>query len=207
MQKPTTLHKEASKPRLKEKQQIVAGFVVFRRTTDGIKYLFLYRRGNYWNFPKGHFEKGEESLDAALRETEEETGLRRTELRIIPGFRGYERFHFRVGDERIHDTVILYLAETRQPNIRISPREHSGFAWFLYHDALSILGKKYVGTKHVLKQAHDFLHHKRKPAQKDQPQGVEKPQGERHSAQREPAPFPHHERRRHPRHPSRNQSQ
>ncbi len=155
---PLSREKEPTKPHLSEKKQVVAGFVVFRRTSDGVKYLLLYRRGNYWNFPKGHFEAGEDSMATALRETEEETGIRRSELRIIPNWKAYEQFHFRVGTERIHDTVILYLAETHQANVRIAPREHSGFAWFVYHDAISILGKKYVGTKRVLKQAHDFLH-------------------------------------------------
>lgn len=142
------------------KRQVVAGFVIFRRTSDGIKYLLLYRRGNYWNFPKGHFEQGEKSLDTALRETYEETGIRKSDLRIMPDFRTYERFYFRRGNQLIHDTVILYLAETHQVNVRISPREHSGFAWFLYNDAIRMLGNKYVGTKRVLKQAHDFLRSK-----------------------------------------------
>lgn len=139
------------------KRQVVAGFVIFRRTEDGIKFLLLYRRGSYWNFPKGHFEEGEQSLDTALRETREETGLGTHDLRIIPGFRGYEQFSFRQGDERIHDTVILYLAETHNPRVVISPREHSGFGWFTYHDALKTVGKKYVATKRVLKQADDFI--------------------------------------------------
>lgn len=142
------------------KKQVVAGFVIYRRTHDGIKFLLLYRRGNYWNFPKGHFELGETSLDTALRETEEETGIKRSELRIVPSFRAYERFTFERGEERIHDTVILYLAETHEAQVKISPREHSGFAWFLYHDALRVLGNKYVGTKRVLKKANDFLHRK-----------------------------------------------
>jgi len=139
------------------KKQVVAGFVIFRRTEDGPKYLFLYRRGQYWNFPKGHFELGETSLDTALRETKEETGLGKEDLRIIPGFRAYEKFYFDRGKERIHDTVILYLAETRNANVSISPREHSGFAWFLYHDALKTVGKQYAGTKRVLKLANDFI--------------------------------------------------
>ena len=139
------------------KRQVVAGFVIFHRTADGIKFLLLYRRGNYWNFPKGHFEAGETSLDTALRETEEETGIKKSELRIIPGFRAQEKFSFKSGKQTIYDTVILYLAESRQVNVRIAPREHSGFAWFLYNDAVRILGSKYVGTKRVLKQAQDFL--------------------------------------------------
>lgn len=152
-----TTPKESESHASRLKRQVVAGFVIFRRTHEGIKFLLLYRRGNYWNFPKGHFERGEKGLDTALRETEEETGLKKSDLRIISGFRTYERFYFRRGRELIHDTVILYLAETRNPNVRISPREHSGFAWFLYHDALKSMGNKYVATKRVLKQAHDFL--------------------------------------------------
>lgn len=139
------------------KQQIVAGFVVYRRTHEGIKFLLLYRRGTYWNFPKGHFEPGENSIDTALREVREETGLHKSDLRIIHGFRAYERFYFRVGKQGIYDTVILYLAETRRADIRILPREHSGFAWFTYPDALKALGNKYESTKKVLKQANDYI--------------------------------------------------
>lgn len=147
----------------KVKKQVVAGFIIYRRTREGVKFLLLYRRGNYWNFPKGHFEAGEKSLDTALRETEEETGLKKSELRIVPNFRAYEKFYFRRGEQKIFDTVILYLAETRNPRVIISPREHSGFAWFLYPDALRVLGGKYVGIRRILKEAHDFLHPARKP--------------------------------------------
>lgn len=165
--------KKIEKPHREErvKRQVVAGFVIFRKTEDGIKYLMLYRRGNYWNFPKGHFEAGEKSFDTAIRETEEETGLKKADLRIIPNFKAYERFSFQQGDERIHDTVILYLAETKQANVRISPREHSGYAWFLYADALRALGKKYVATKRVLKKAHDFLRGAGARRGKPHPQG------------------------------------
>lgn len=143
--------------KLSTKKQVVAGFVVYRRTTDGIKFLLLYKRGNYWNFPKGHFKPGERSIDTALRELEEETGIKKSELHIIPNFRGYEKFYFRVGNEGIYDTVILFLAETRKADIKIIPREHSGFGWFLYADACNIVGKKYVSTKNILKQSRDFL--------------------------------------------------
>jgi 8-oxo-dGTP pyrophosphatase MutT (NUDIX family) len=152
-------HEKGSAPpsSLVEKHQVVAGFVIFRRTSDGIKFLLLYKRGNYWNFPKGHFEEGETSFTTALRETEEETGIRRSELHIVPNFRAYERFTFRSGRERVHDKVILFLAETRKADVRIAPREHSGFAWFLYEDAVRIIPKKYEVTKRVLKQAYDFI--------------------------------------------------
>ncbi len=149
--------------RIPTKKQVVAGFVVYRKTTDGIKFLLLYRRGNYWNFPKGHFEPGERSIDTALRELEEETGIKKNELRIAPNFRAYERFYFKIGNQGIHDTVILFLAETHKAEIVLRPREHSGYGWFLYHDAMNVIGKKYVDTKKVLKQANDFLRPRRRP--------------------------------------------
>lgn len=143
--------------KLPPKKQVVAGFVIFRRTTDGIKFLLLYRRGSYWNFPKGHFKPGERTIDDALRELEEETGIKKSELRIVPNFRAYERFHFQVGNERIFDTVILFLAETHKAEIKIEPREHSGYGWFLPRDASSVIGKKYEDTRKVLRQANTFL--------------------------------------------------
>lgn len=153
---PVRLPIEASE-KLPTKKQVVAGFIVYRRTSDGIKFLLLYRRGNYWNFPKGHFEPGERDIDTALRELEEETGIKKNELRIVPNFRTYERFYFKVGNQGIYDTVILFLAETHKAEVSIEPREHSGFGWFLYNDALNVVGKKYVDTRKVLKQANDFL--------------------------------------------------
>ncbi len=147
---------------LPPKKQVVAGFVIFRRTVDGIKYLLLYKRGAYWNFPKGHFKPGERSIDTALRELEEETGIKKNDLHILPNFRAYERFHFQVGSQRIYDTVILFLAEARNAEVRIEPREHSGFAWFLYPDAISTVGKKYADVTRVLRQAKSFLEERRR---------------------------------------------
>jgi 8-oxo-dGTP pyrophosphatase MutT (NUDIX family) len=51
-----------------------AGAVVFRRTERG-PLLLLLRAYKNWDFPKGMIEPGETELDAARRETAEETGL------------------------------------------------------------------------------------------------------------------------------------
>ncbi len=163
------------------KKQVVAGFVIFRRTTDGLKFLLLYRRGQYWNFPKGHFEEGETKFDVALRELEEETGLKKTDLRIIPNFRAYERYHFKVDNQRIHDTVILFLAETHKAEITIRPREHSGYAWFLAQDAIATIGKKYEDVARVLRQAKGFLEHRRRPQPQQQSNPERKPQPQPHA--------------------------
>jgi len=51
-----------------------AGVVVVRRNGDGWRVLLL-RVYNYWDFPKGRVEVGESAIDAARRETREETTL------------------------------------------------------------------------------------------------------------------------------------
>ena len=139
----------------KAKREITAGFIVYRPTSEGIKFLILYHRGNYWNFPKGHIEAEEKSLAAALRETREETGLKQPELKIIPGFKTYEKFYFKKKGEGIFKIVIFYLAKTNQRQVNIS-FEHSGFGWFLYRDAMKILGK-YKDSQRVLRQAYEFI--------------------------------------------------
>src|SRR5437870_6993855 len=56
-----------------------AGAVVFRRTERGPRLLVLRAYKN-WDFPKGMIEPGESELEAARRETAEETGLTNLEF-------------------------------------------------------------------------------------------------------------------------------
>jgi 8-oxo-dGTP pyrophosphatase MutT (NUDIX family) len=46
---------------------------------DEDRILMIFRRG-YWDLPKGKLDKGEKLEDCALREVEEETGLKNTKL-------------------------------------------------------------------------------------------------------------------------------
>jgi predicted NUDIX family NTP pyrophosphohydrolase len=61
-----------------------AGLVLYRRTPDGLRILLGHMGGPYyakkdqgaWSIPKGLIEEGEDPLDAAFRECEEELGFR-----------------------------------------------------------------------------------------------------------------------------------
>ncbi len=54
-----------------------AGGVVWRRAGDGIAIAIAHRpRYDDWSLPKGKLDPGERWEDGALREVEEETGLR-----------------------------------------------------------------------------------------------------------------------------------
>ncbi len=139
----------------KARRVISAGVIVFRRTREGIKFLILYHGRNYWNFPKGKLEQSERSYQAALREVQEETGLKPAELKIVGNFKAFERFFYRRGKERIFKVVILYLAETRQPYIRVS-HEHEGYGWFSFAESRRVL-HRYQDSIKILQKAHNFI--------------------------------------------------
>ena len=66
-------------PLCDEPQVRAAGGVVLRDGIDGVEVLVVHRpRYDDWSLPKGKLDPGESWEDAALREVEEEIGLRCT---------------------------------------------------------------------------------------------------------------------------------
>jgi 8-oxo-dGTP pyrophosphatase MutT (NUDIX family) len=156
----TGMSQQARKPadnkNTNREKEISAGAIVFRRTKEGPRFLVLYHRGAYWNFPKGKIEKEEKSFQAAVRETREETGLAAKDLKFAPNFKTREQFAFHRNKQKVFKVVIFYLAETKNPRIVISDRSHQGYGWFPYREASRILGK-YEESQKVLKEANDFI--------------------------------------------------
>jgi 8-oxo-dGTP pyrophosphatase MutT (NUDIX family) len=60
------------------RHEVSAGGVIWRRQDGGAANIVLVRPAGKrtWVLPKGHVEKGESVLEAALREASEETGLK-----------------------------------------------------------------------------------------------------------------------------------
>lgn len=58
-----------------------AGGIVFRKTSRGPEIAFLLDPFSKWTFAKGHIEKGEDIMQAAMREVKEEMGIRR--MRVV----------------------------------------------------------------------------------------------------------------------------
>ena len=136
-----------------------AGAIIFRNQGDQVLFLLLHYpnrssrvKREHWDFSKGHIEKGENEVDAAKREIEEETGL--SDIKIIDGFEEIIKYYFTVGKKTIFKTVIFYLAETKTKDIKISD-EHVGFIWLPYEESLKKL--TYKNARNIIKKAKEFL--------------------------------------------------
>lgn len=134
-----------------------AGAVIFIKNKE-IKYLLLHYPSssraakNYWDFPKGHIEKGEKEIETANREIKEETGIE--DLKFVKGFKEWIKYFFRFRGKAIFKIVTFYLAETKTKEVKISA-EHIGYKWLCYDDAIKQLGFK--NAKEILKSANSFL--------------------------------------------------
>ncbi|MDP3725124.1 MAG: NUDIX domain-containing protein [Nanoarchaeota archaeon] len=136
-------------------QEISAGIIIYRKTPEGPKFLLLYHGGGYWNFPKGKLEEGERSFRAAVREAQEETGILYKDLRFNKDyFKAQDRFVFQRDGDKISKHVSFYLAETRNPQVRLSS-EHEGYGWFLYDRAFQTI--KHKNLREILKLAYDTI--------------------------------------------------
>lgn len=128
---------------MKHRRDVSAGVIVFHRK-DGICRFLLLRSSQtkrpLWEFPKGAVDQGETLFDAALRELREETGLRKQDIRIIPGFERRETYRFTAGDggslTAIRKQVTYYLAETERTEVTLSPVEATRFVWVRLEEAL-----------------------------------------------------------------------
>jgi 8-oxo-dGTP pyrophosphatase MutT (NUDIX family) len=137
------------------KKVVSAGFVVYKKTEEGTKFLLLYRGRNTWDMPRGKMEEDERSLQTAFREVKEETGLSRKDLKMQTNFKEFEKFPYNRGKEKMFKVVIFYLAEANKDIIRISD-EHDGYAWFNLNDAKRHLSRFKVRAG-ILRKAWDHI--------------------------------------------------
>lgn len=132
-----------------------AGVIIVRRQANGPCYLLL-RAYNYWDFPKGLAEPGEDPLKSAIREVEEETTL--TALTFYWGQDYRETPPYGRGK-----VARYYVAETKDQSVAlpISPElgrpEHHEFRWLEYKQARKLLAPR---VQPILDWAHTVVSEK-----------------------------------------------
>ena len=106
-----------SSRRLQRVEETSAGGLVLDRGADIPLAALIGRRDRrgrlLWSLPKGHIEAGESTEDAAVREVEEETGIRGRLLAPL----GTIDFWFVADGRRIHKTVHHFLMEASCPTL------------------------------------------------------------------------------------------
>jgi bis(5'-nucleosidyl)-tetraphosphatase len=111
--------------------------IVIARETEGGWVTIVLRAFHHWDFPKGIREPGEDPLDAAKREVEEETGI--DELSFDWGDRYFETGPYSKGK-----VARYYLAKTGQSDIvmGVSPLtgepEHHEWRWMSFDEAYDV---------------------------------------------------------------------
>jgi 8-oxo-dGTP pyrophosphatase MutT (NUDIX family) len=116
--------------------------VTYKKESDKIKYLLLKRSLHWkgWEFPKGGLKKTEGIRKAIQRELKEETGLRVLKIQKF-GKSGKYKYNKELADRKRVEgqTYSLYSAEVGKGKVKIDKREHSGFKWCDFREAVEKL--------------------------------------------------------------------
>ncbi len=134
-----------------ERHEKSCGAILFKRG-EKTRFLLLKYIPGHWGFARGHVERGESEKETALREIQEETGIR--DIRFLKGFREKVRFSFHRNGKSVRKQVVLFLGEVPQQAIRLSG-EHLGYLWLTYREAMNRL--THSSARKVLRKARDFL--------------------------------------------------
>ncbi|GIW99472.1 MAG: DNA mismatch repair protein MutT [Pirellulaceae bacterium] len=91
--------------------------------------VLLLRHPKRWDLPKGHVEPGEDLRTAAVRETEEETGIPPQAIEIDDGFRWSIEYDVDTRKRgRYHKRVTYFLGYLDRP-YPVTLTEHIGYQW------------------------------------------------------------------------------
>ncbi|MGZ3768830.1 MAG: NUDIX domain-containing protein [Bdellovibrio sp.] len=105
---------------------------------NGNRLYLLLRAYNHWDFPKGIVDESETPWHAALRELQEETGIKK--INPLSGQEYYETTPYSTGK-----IARYYLAEVFSKDVVIEPnpqtgiKEHQEYKWLSYSDARKLI--------------------------------------------------------------------
>ena len=132
------------------KRQFSSGGVIFRPSPRGPEVALISREGStVWCLPKGLIEEGESVEETALREVQEETGLKGKLLRKI----GQIRYGYVSKEERakFFKVVTFFLIRRTGGSTRHHDFEVDEAAWFSLPKALKQLS--YPSERNIMHKA------------------------------------------------------
>jgi len=139
--------------------EISAGAVIYKKTDRNILFLLVYsKRNNEWGFAKGHIEENETTVQATLREIEEETGIKN--VTFVKDFKETDSYKINgtlpsTKNRIITKKVIYYLCYTNEDFVLKTDDEIGNCKWTTFKEALFLL--KYGKQKEILNKANKFI--------------------------------------------------
>ena len=130
-----------------------AGLIIFRRFSHDIEYLMMQTSygEHHWTPPKGHVDPGENDMQTALRETEEESGLKPKDFELLDFKR---ELHYLVKQKP--KVVVYWLAELKNEHAEVKlSNEHQAYEWATFNRATELA--KYQDLQDLLKECNVFL--------------------------------------------------
>lgn len=133
-----------------------AGLIIYRLRNNEIEYLMLQKpklpRIHNWAPPKGRLNQGEDPLSGAIRETEEETGLKESENYKLTDLSKTIEFIHPKKEKRI----FYWIAQVFDPNVTIKlSNEHINFRWLNIGEALKTC--QLEKTEKILIEANNLI--------------------------------------------------
>ncbi|CAJ0578206.1 unnamed protein product, partial [Mesorhabditis spiculigera] len=123
-----------------------AGLVLaLKKPAEEAKFLLLQasKAPFHWSPPKGHIDEGEQDLDAAIRETEEESGYRRSQFKVHEDTR--HEITYKITQSVAHPedvgktkTAIYWLAVLSTNSEAVVSEEHTNAKWVSVEEAKSL---------------------------------------------------------------------
>jgi len=129
-----------------------SGIVVYFKKKTKIEYLLLHYESGHWGFTKGKIEKGENKVQAAIRELKEETCLN-----VILHKNFEKSFTYIFTDKSgklVKKRAYFFIGESITKKVTLS-FEHIGFDWLEFESAHEKL--TYDNTRQLLKSVDEFL--------------------------------------------------
>ncbi len=119
------------------KQRMAAGIVLTIDAPGGPRFLLLRNASHgTWSFPKGHAEAGETPMEAARRETLEETGIQ--EFEMLAGFEFVIEYDVEARRGSYRKCVHYFLARVPTDRFTLST-EHDAAGWYAPGEARQLL--------------------------------------------------------------------
>lgn len=138
------------------KEEHSSGGLIIKKINDVWHILLLKDMNDNWTFPKGIMELGESSSQTALREVEEEVGLKN--IRIIKELPDIQYYYIR-DKNTIHKTVHYFLCEAMADEPLVPQKEEgiSEVQWVELEKAKEIISYPKTNVD-LLNKAYDYTH-------------------------------------------------